>query len=76
MKSIAIVFVAKIFSLIGAVINTVGFATFFIWESLVKYRWQMIIGGLAIIIVAEGVAYFLAKKMVNEDELIEEDEEI
>ena len=74
MKSIAITLIAKIFSLIGATLNTVGFATFFIWDSLAKYRWEMIIGGLALIIVSEGVAYYLAKKMVKESEIDDEEE--
>jgi len=73
MKSIAIVFITKIFSLIGATLNTVGFATFFIWDSLVKYRWEMITGGLAIIIISEGIAYYLGKKMIEESELDDEE---
>lgn len=69
MKSIALLFLTKIFSLIGASLNTVGFLTFFFWESLEPYRWKMIIGGLLLIAVSELIGYLLAKKMAEGVEL-------
>lgn len=43
----------KIVSFIGATLNTVGFLTFFLWPSLVPYRWHMILGGIALIAIGE-----------------------
>ncbi|WP_299980537.1 hypothetical protein [uncultured Pseudoteredinibacter sp.] len=73
MNSLVILFICKLLSLIGAVLNTVGFLTFFFWESLESYRWEMIAGGLILIVISELVAYLLAKKMANTPELEEDD---
>lgn len=53
----------KLLSFVGATANTVGFLTFFFWEGLVPYRWQLILGGTAIIAVAELLSYWLVKRV-------------
>ncbi len=53
---------AKIVSFIGATLNTVGFLTFFMWPSLVPHRWQMILGGIALIISGELALRAAAKR--------------
>jgi hypothetical protein len=50
-------------SLVGAILNTIGFLTFFFWESLQPYRWQLILGGIALIVVADIIDRFLLKKI-------------
>jgi glucose uptake protein GlcU len=54
-------------SLVGAILNTIGFLTFFFWESLQPYRWQLIIGGIVLIVVADIIDRFLLKKIRSPD---------
>jgi hypothetical protein len=62
MKSLLILLGLKIVSFVGATLNTVGFLTFFFWASLAPYRWHMILGGIALIGVAELLTRVLVKK--------------
>lgn len=75
MKPIVITLLLRILSLIGATLNTVGFITFFFWESLAPYRWPMIIGGILLIVLAEVAAHFYAKKLARELDQLEEDDD-
>jgi hypothetical protein len=52
-RSLFTLLALKIVSFIGATLNTVGFLTFFLWPSLVPYRWHMILGGIALIAIGE-----------------------
>lgn len=52
-RSLFTLLAVKIVSFIGATLNTVGFLTFFLWPSLVPYRWHMIVGGIALIVIGE-----------------------
>lgn len=61
-NSLLVLLGAKIVSFIGASLNTVGFLTFFMWPSLVPYRWQMILGGIALIIFGELAGRAVAKR--------------
>ena len=72
MKSIIYLFVLKIVSFLGATLNTVGFFTFFFWESLAPYRWKMIIGGVTLIIISELAGHILTQKMIIGEKLEEE----
>jgi glucose uptake protein GlcU len=54
-------------SLVGAILNTIGFLTFFFWESLQPHRWQLIIGGIVLIVVADIIDHFLLKKIRSPD---------
>ena len=62
MQQLTLIFILKLTSLLGATLNTVGFLTFFFWESLVQYRWQMIIGGIVLIGSSELLSYWLIKR--------------
>jgi hypothetical protein len=57
----------NLISLVGAILNTIGFLTFFFWESLQPYRWQLILGGIALIVVADIIDRFLLKKIRSPD---------
>jgi hypothetical protein len=52
----------KIVAFIGAILNTVGFLSFFFWDSLQPYRWQLFLGGLLLIITSEAIGSWLAKR--------------
>jgi hypothetical protein len=72
MKLIILLFTTKIFSFIGATLNTVGFLTFFFWESLEPYRWEMIIGGIILIIISELVSHLCIKRMTKDVDSFDE----
>ncbi len=69
MKLAILLLITKIISFIGAILNTVGFLTFFFWEALKPYRWQMIVGGLILIIIAELIGRFIIKKITDDTEI-------
>jgi cellulose synthase/poly-beta-1,6-N-acetylglucosamine synthase-like glycosyltransferase len=75
MRPVILLLTTKLFSLLGATLNTVGFLTFFFWESLEPYRWKMIIGGIAIIVVSELCGYLITRNMKRDVERYEESEE-
>jgi hypothetical protein len=62
MKSLILVLALKIASAVGACMNTVGFLTFFFWPTLAAYRWHLILGGFALIAVAEIAARWVTKR--------------
>jgi hypothetical protein len=62
MKSLLLVLALKIASLVGAILNTVGFLTFFFWPSLQPYRWHLILGGMALIAISEIASKLVIKK--------------
>lgn len=72
MKLIILLFTTKIFSFIGATLNTVGFLTFFFWESFEPYRWEMIIGGIILIIISELVSHLCIKRMTKDVDSFDE----
>jgi len=53
MRKLALILALKVVSFCGATLNTAGFLTFFFWPSIAPYRWHMIIGGVALIVVSE-----------------------
>jgi uncharacterized BrkB/YihY/UPF0761 family membrane protein len=59
----------KILTLVGATAQTIGVITFFALESLVPYRWPLIIGGTLVIIVSElaqqAFARYLARSVAE-----------
>jgi len=62
MNQLWLVLALKLVALAGATANTVGFLTFFFFESLREYRWPLIIGGVLVIAVCELLAYFIGKR--------------
>lgn len=71
MKPVILLLMTKIASFIGACLTTVGFLNFFFWESLEPFRWQMIVGGFALIAIAELASHFLLNKMKQDVEVSE-----
>lgn len=71
MKPVVLLFLSKLFTLVGAILNTVGVLTFFFWVSLEPYRWKMIIGGLALIIISELIGHLFLKKMIKNTESVD-----
>ena len=63
MRSIALLLTLKILSLVGATLNTLGFLTFFFFDGLAPWRWHLIVGGVALIAVAELASRALARRM-------------
>lgn len=64
MGQIWILLALKIGSLIGSTASTAGFVGFLAFkETLGDYKWQLIVGGFALIAVCEGLSYLLAKRM-------------
>jgi uncharacterized membrane protein YqjE len=61
MKPLVLLLAIKLLSLVGAILNTVGFLTFFFWPSIAQYRWHLIVGGIAVIVVAEIASRWLVK---------------
>lgn len=61
----------KLLTLIGAIAQTIGALTFITFESLVPYRWPLIVGGTALIIVSEvalrAFGSYLTQKAAAED---------
>jgi hypothetical protein len=55
--------VMKLVTLAGAVTQTVGFLTFFTLESLLPYRWPLLLGGTAVIMLSESLQYLIARKL-------------
>lgn len=53
----------KIVSLAGATLNTLGFLSFFMFDSLQPWRWYLIGGGLLLIAAGELAARALARRM-------------
>jgi hypothetical protein len=62
MGFIVVQFLLKIVSFIGAILNTVGFLSFFFWDSLQPYRWQLFLGGLLLIVTSQAIESWLAKR--------------
>jgi hypothetical protein len=65
MRELWLVLVLKLVALAGALANTVGFLTFFFLDSLRRYRWPLIIGGVIVIAASELLAHFLVKRRAN-----------
>jgi hypothetical protein len=61
MSSFYAILIFKILSFIGALLNTAGFLTFITLDSLAPYRWQLILGGIALIAIAELATYLIQK---------------
>jgi len=52
----------KLIEFFGTVLLTVGFLTFFFWESLESNRWAMILSGLIVISIIEAIDWPLKDK--------------
>lgn len=56
-------FALKIVTLIAAVAQTVGLVGLFAFEALDPYKWPLLIGGTVAIMISEGLAYVLSRRM-------------
>lgn len=65
MDSLKLFLALKILQFVGAILNTLGFLTFFTFASLVPYRWPLIISGIAIIVVTDILTRLLLKRVGN-----------
>ncbi len=68
MWPVVLAILAKLVTLVGATAQTAGVLTFFTLESLVPYRWPLILGGTTIIALSEGVQYFVARRVLESTE--------
>jgi len=69
MKSVGLLLVLKLVTFLAATAQTVGFIGLFAFESLDPYKWPLLIGGTAAIVISEGLTYLLAKRMQRQGEL-------
>ncbi len=60
---------AKILSVLGAISNTLGFASFFFLKSLSPYSWWLVGGGFALILIGETSHYLLTRKIRKDAEI-------
>ena len=67
MRDMGLVLVLKLVGLAGATANTLGFLTFFFFDSLRPYRWPLILGGMIVIAASELLVYLLAKRAAAAD---------
>jgi hypothetical protein len=63
MGQIALLFVLKIVTLLAAIAQAMGFVALFAIEALDPYKWQLLFGGTAVILISEGLSTVLAKRM-------------
>ncbi len=63
MGQISLLFDLTIVSLFAAIAQTAGFVGMFAFEVLNPYKWQLLIGGTAVILASEVLAYLLTKRM-------------
>ena len=56
----------KVLTLIGGIARTVGVITFFTLESLAPYRWPLILGGTALIIVSEVALQAFGRRLARQ----------
>ena len=68
MFQIGLLFALKVVSFVAATAQTIGFIGLFAFESLDPYKWQLLLGGTITIIVSEGLAYLLARRMARDDD--------
>ncbi|TDR87199.1 hypothetical protein [Enterovirga rhinocerotis] len=64
-KTVGPIFLLKLLSLAGSIASTLGFLTFFFFEGLVPYRWWLIGGGTALVLVAELLVRSYAQRRVH-----------
>lgn len=64
MTPIYIVLALKIVGLIGATLNTLGFISFFFFESLYPYRWWLIGIGIVLTLLPELISRFVLKRFI------------
>jgi hypothetical protein len=62
---LALSIAAKLVSLAGAMAQTAGFLTFFALESLLPYRWPLILGGTVVIVLGESLHYLITRKFTS-----------
>ena len=63
MKAVGFLIYLKIATLLGAIAQTVGFIGLFFFEALDPWKWHLLIGGTAVVIVSEGLAYLLSSRV-------------
>jgi hypothetical protein len=68
MQAIFVVLAFKIGSFFASLASTVGFLTFFFLEGLAPYRWHLIIGGTAVLVVCELASRFVLKRFIAKAE--------
>lgn len=62
MRALLPLLIGKSVTLAGAVTQTIGVLTFLTFESLVPYRWHLILGGTALIAVSEGAIWLFYRR--------------
>ncbi len=63
MSSALLMLGLKLLTLVGAVAQTVGFIGFFAFEALQEHRLQLLIGGTLVVVVSEGLSYWLGRRL-------------
>ncbi len=61
MAQIVVLLVLRIVGFLGALASTVGFVGLFAFEALEPYKWQLLIGGLAVVAVTEVIVQVWAR---------------
>ena len=62
MKPLVFLLIVKILAFIATTVSTIGALSFFFFESLHPYRWHMLLGGMASVIMTEVITHFIAKR--------------
>jgi hypothetical protein len=68
MGQITLLLGLKIMSFLAALAQTVGFVGLFAFENLDPYKWTLLIGGTIAIMISEGLAHLLTKRMTRGNE--------
>ena len=68
MNSVLTLLALRLVALAGALLNTLGFLTFFFFDGLQPWRWHLIGGGLVLIALGELGARALARRSARRAE--------
>jgi hypothetical protein len=55
----------KLVTLVAAIAQTAGFIAFFALDSLFPWRWHLLLGGTALILLSEGASYLLVRRLAR-----------
>lgn len=55
----------KLITLVGAIAQTTGLVAFFAFESLFPWRWHLLLGGTALVLLSEGASYLVARRLTR-----------
>lgn len=65
MNSMIFMFILKLVTLAGSTATTLWLISFFAFESLAAYRWELLLGGIALVALGEGGSYLLARRWMR-----------